>query len=163
MSIVHSPHERERHASQDSFVRAQQWVSELQTQGSAQIVIMVVGNKTDLAERRTVTKKEGEDYANANGLLFIETSAKTAENVNELFVAIGITIHASIYSFTHSFIYTNTSHIFTLFTHTHTHTRSSTSSPHSEEAAQECPRARQRRACPRGGGDGEGGGVCLLS
>ena len=117
MSIVHSPHERERHASQDSFVRAQQWVSELQTQGSAQIVIMVVGNKTDLAERRTVTKKEGEDYANANGLLFIETSAKTAENVNELFVAIGIATHSFIHSFIHRHIHFT--HLHSLHTHTH--------------------------------------------
>lgn len=54
------------------------------------IVIALAGNKADLSEgRRCVDYSEGEEYAEENGLLFMETSAKTAMNVNEIFVEIG--------------------------------------------------------------------------
>ena len=44
-----------------------------------------MGNKTDLAASREVRREEAQEYADANGMFYIETSAKTAENVNELF------------------------------------------------------------------------------
>jgi GTPase SAR1 family protein len=62
----------------------------LQRQGNPNIVIALAGNKLDLAEHRQVTSEEAQSYSDENGLLFMETSAKTAANVNELFVAIGI-------------------------------------------------------------------------
>ena len=49
------------------------------------VVIMLVGNKTDLADRRQVTTEEGAEKAKADGCLFIETSAKTGTNVKTLF------------------------------------------------------------------------------
>lgn len=49
------------------------------------MVIMLVGNKSDLGYRRRVTKEEGEEYAKKNGLLFIETSAKDDKGVTEAF------------------------------------------------------------------------------
>ena len=42
---------------------------------------MLIGNKSDLANKRAVSKEEGEAFAAKNGLTFLETSAKTAENV----------------------------------------------------------------------------------
>jgi len=74
--------------SKDSFDRAQNWVKELQRQGNPNIVIALAGNKLDLADHRQVTAEEAQVYSEENGLLFMETSAKTAMNVNELFVAI---------------------------------------------------------------------------
>lgn len=74
--------------SRDSFVKAQNWVRELQRQASANIVIALVGNKLDLASRRSVEYAEAKSYAEENNLLFMETSAKTAVNVNEVFTAI---------------------------------------------------------------------------
>ncbi|KAA8593099.1 hypothetical protein FQN60_018554, partial [Etheostoma spectabile] len=65
------------------------WVKELQRQASPNIVIALAGNKADLAERRLVEYEEAQTYAEDTGLLFMETSAKTAMNVNELFLAIG--------------------------------------------------------------------------
>lgn len=58
-------------------------------QASPNIVIALAGNKADLANSRTVDYEEAKQYADENGLLFMETSAKTAVNVNEIFLAIG--------------------------------------------------------------------------
>ena len=52
------------------------------------IVIALAGNKSDLANRRAVEFEEANGYAEENGLLFMETSAKNANNVNEIFLAI---------------------------------------------------------------------------
>ncbi|MEE6521917.1 hypothetical protein FKM82_020275, partial [Ascaphus truei] len=72
----------------ETFDRAKAWVKELQRQASPNIVIALAGNKFDLAEKRMVEYEEAQSYAEDTGLLFMETSAKTAMNVNELFLAI---------------------------------------------------------------------------
>jgi len=72
----------------DSFDRAKKWVKELQRQGNPNIVIALAGNKVDLASKRKIEIEDAQAYADENGILFMETSAKTAANVNELFVAI---------------------------------------------------------------------------
>lgn len=48
------------------------------------MVIMLIGNKCDLDARRQVSTDEGERFAKENGLIFMETSAKTAFNVEEV-------------------------------------------------------------------------------
>lgn len=75
--------------NQDTFGRAKNWVKELQRQASPNIVIALAGNKQDLANKRMVEFEEAQTYAEENGLLFMETSAKTATNVNQIFMAIG--------------------------------------------------------------------------
>ncbi|XP_058115488.1 ras-related protein RHN1-like isoform X2 [Magnolia sinica] len=75
-------------SSMDSFIRAKKWVEELHRQGNPSLVMVLVANKADLEEKRKVDTKEGELYAQENGLFFIETSAKTSQNVNELFYEI---------------------------------------------------------------------------
>lgn len=74
--------------NQDTFGRAKTWVKELQRQASPTIVIALAGNKQDLANKRMVEFEEAQSYADENGLLFMETSAKTALNVNDIFLAI---------------------------------------------------------------------------
>eukprot|EP01128_Nolandella_sp_AFSM9_P009528 TRINITY_DN612_c0_g1_i3.p1 TRINITY_DN612_c0_g1~~TRINITY_DN612_c0_g1_i3.p1 ORF type:complete len:216 (+),score=53.65 TRINITY_DN612_c0_g1_i3:45-650(+) len=74
--------------SADSFVRAQSWVNELQKKAGPDIVIALAGNKLDLASERQVTKAEAQAFSDEQGLLYMETSAKTAENVTELFIGI---------------------------------------------------------------------------
>ncbi|XP_031501264.1 ras-related protein RABF2b-like isoform X3 [Nymphaea colorata] len=71
-----------------SFTRAKKWVQELQVQGNPGMVVALAGNKADLLEQRRVNTEEGQAYAQENGLFFIETSAKTATNVNEIFYEI---------------------------------------------------------------------------
>lgn len=72
----------------DTFARAKNWVKELFRQASPNIVIALAGNKADLSSKRVVDFEDASAYAEDNGLLFMETSAKTAQNVNELMVAI---------------------------------------------------------------------------
>ncbi|CAN6487283.1 unnamed protein product [Victoria cruziana] len=71
--------------SVDTFHKAQYWVKELQKHGSPEIVMALVGNKADLHENRAVTVEDAVQYAEKNGMFFIETSAKTADNINQLF------------------------------------------------------------------------------
>uniref|UniRef100_A0A453STW2 Ras-related protein RHN1 n=3 Tax=Aegilops tauschii subsp. strangulata TaxID=200361 RepID=A0A453STW2_AEGTS len=71
--------------STDSYIRAKRWVDELQRQGNPHLVMALVGNKVDLEKRRKVGTQEALEYAERNGLFFLETSAKTAQNVGELF------------------------------------------------------------------------------
>ncbi|XP_045151947.1 ras-related protein Rab-17 isoform X1 [Echinops telfairi] len=64
-------------ASKESFLRAQQWLRDLEGELlPSEVVVMLVGNKTDLTEEREVTSEEGKAFAESKGLLFAETSAK---------------------------------------------------------------------------------------
>ena len=49
------------------------------------VIIVLVGNKTDLGDKREVTMAQGEEEAKRNGLMFVETSAKAGHNVKALF------------------------------------------------------------------------------
>eukprot|EP00891_Asterochloris_glomerata_P006442 jgi/Astpho2/6442/Aster-08287 len=71
--------------SSESFKKAQDWVKELQRQGTPNMVISLVGNKADLESARQVTQDEAKSYAEENGLFFWETSAKSNSHVSELF------------------------------------------------------------------------------
>ncbi|XP_031116350.1 ras-related protein RHN1-like [Ipomoea triloba] len=72
----------------DSFERSKKWVQELQKQGNPNMVVALAGNKADLEDKRKVTAEEARLYAEENGLFFMETSAKTALNVNDIFYEI---------------------------------------------------------------------------
>lgn len=74
--------------SSSSFERAQKWMTELFEKATPGIVIALCGNKIDL-ENRQVSKEEAEEYANKVGCLYMEVSAKTNENIDELFNQIG--------------------------------------------------------------------------
>lgn len=75
--------------SHPSLLKAKAWTEELRRQAD-QIIICLAGNKLDLAStQRAVTKEEAEKYAEEEGLIHCEVSAKTGEGVQELFVAIG--------------------------------------------------------------------------
>jgi len=72
--------------SRSSFNRAESWVKELQTQGNKDAVIALAGNKVDRADDRQVSQEDAERFASANGIFYMETSAKENINVKELFM-----------------------------------------------------------------------------
>ncbi|XP_042043258.1 ras-related protein RABF2b-like [Salvia splendens] len=74
--------------NQASFDRAKKWVEELKAQGNPNMVMALAGNKSDLLDAKKVESEEAQTYAQANGLFFMETSAKTATNVNDIFYEI---------------------------------------------------------------------------
>lgn len=75
--------------SRESFLGAQTWVAELKRKGDPDCVVGLAGNKLDLVTSdpslRQVDADEAHAYAASQGLFFIETSAKSAANVNRLF------------------------------------------------------------------------------
>jgi Ras-related protein Rab-5C len=64
-------------------------VKELQRQANPNIVIALVGNKLDLQGSREVEAQHAKSYAEEEKLLFLEASAKTGENVVEIFTEVG--------------------------------------------------------------------------
>lgn len=74
--------------NKDSFNGAKSWVKELQRRGDPNVVIALAGNKADLESRRKVEFEEAQAYAEENGLLHLETSARNSTNVKDLFVEI---------------------------------------------------------------------------
>jgi len=74
--------------NKNSFEKAKDWVKELQQQGDPNVVVAFVGNKLDMENSSKVSSEDASAYAEENGLFFIETSAKAATNVSELFMKI---------------------------------------------------------------------------
>ncbi|KAI5899170.1 ras-domain-containing protein [Schizophyllum commune H4-8] len=68
-----------------SYENVQRWLKELRDHADSNIVIMLVGNKSDLKHLRAVPTDEARAFAAENGLSFIETSALDASNVDSAF------------------------------------------------------------------------------
>jgi len=75
--------------NKESFNGAKSWVEELQGRDDRNIVIALVGNKTDLPQSlRMVEMEDARAYSEENDIMHLETSAKNANNVKELFFEI---------------------------------------------------------------------------
>ena len=68
-----------------SFQNTRKWIDDVRSERGNDVIIVLVGNKTDLNDKREVTTQQGEDEAKTNNLMFIETSAKVGHNVKNLF------------------------------------------------------------------------------
>jgi len=82
--------------SRESFNALSNWLTDARTLASPAIVILLVGNKKDLEDEREVTFLEASRFAQENDLVFVETSAKSGENVEEAFLKCSKTILAKI-------------------------------------------------------------------
>lgn len=69
----------------NSFHQTSKWIDDVRTERGSDVLIMLVGNKTDLSDKRQVTTEEGEKKAKELNVMFIETSAKAGYNVKQLF------------------------------------------------------------------------------
>lgn len=80
----------------DTFNHLTTWLDDARQHSNSNMVIMLIGNKTDQESKRAVTKEEGEQFAMDHGLIFMETSAKTSTNVEEAFIQTAKEIYEKI-------------------------------------------------------------------
>ena len=73
--------------NEDSFNNLEYWLNEIRTKANPDINIFLIGNKCDLEAQRKVSKELGQDFSENNKFqLFMETSAKTGFNAQNLFI-----------------------------------------------------------------------------
>jgi GTPase SAR1 family protein len=72
--------------SQESFNSIDRWLKQIRTLAHRKIVIILVGNKSDMKSERQVSTEKGETFAAEHDLLFAEVSALSGENIPEVFV-----------------------------------------------------------------------------
>lgn len=72
-------------ANRQSFLNTSKWIEEVRTERGSDVIIVLVGNKTDLVDKRQVSIEEGDNKARDFGVIFIETSAKAGFNIKPLF------------------------------------------------------------------------------
>ena len=68
-----------------SFDNVQNWIKDVITNSPKTVLIILIGNKIDLVDKRKVTFDEGQEFAINQGIIFMETSAKTGDGVEEIF------------------------------------------------------------------------------
>jgi GTPase SAR1 family protein len=71
-------------ADANSFHQTSKWIDDVRTERGSDVIIMLVGNKTDLSDKRQVSTEEGERKAKELNVMFIETSAKAGYNVKQV-------------------------------------------------------------------------------
>ncbi|XP_048566724.1 ras-related protein RABD2a-like [Triticum urartu] len=77
---------------QDSFNNVKQWLNEIDRYGSENVNKLLVGNKSDLIDKRVVSYETAKAFADEIGIPFMETSAKNALNVEQAFMAMSASI-----------------------------------------------------------------------
>ncbi|OAY32152.1 ras-related protein RABA6b [Manihot esculenta] len=76
-----------------TFENVGKWLNEIKEFGKADMVIVLVGNKSDLGNSRQIGEEEAMNFAEAQGLCFMETSALEKKNVDEAFLEMIFKIH----------------------------------------------------------------------
>jgi Ras-related protein Rab-11A/Ras-related protein Rab-11B len=72
-------------SKETTFENVERWLKELRDHADANIVIMLVGNKSDLRHIRAVEQETAKQFANTHNLAFIETSALDSTGVETAF------------------------------------------------------------------------------
>ena len=74
--------------NRESFTQLSSFIQETSSCASQNLVLILVGNKSDLDASREIPKDEAQNFASEHGLIYIETSAKTSENVDVCFTTL---------------------------------------------------------------------------
>ncbi|GJN30888.1 hypothetical protein PR202_gb19233 [Eleusine coracana subsp. coracana] len=70
----------------ETFDHVERWLKEAEELAPANLTVVLVGNKCDLSHKRSVSLEEGQEFADKHGLIFMESSAKSNQNVEEVMV-----------------------------------------------------------------------------
>ena len=73
-------------SNKDSFKNVLNWIEDCKVFSPKNILLVLIGNKCDLEEKRQVSIEEGKKVAEENDMIFVETSAKDNININEVFL-----------------------------------------------------------------------------
>ena len=73
-------------SNRETFEHISNWVEDCKAQSPKTVFMVLVGNKSDLQDKRQVNYKEGQELAERFQMLFFETSAKDGNNVEEIFL-----------------------------------------------------------------------------
>lgn len=72
--------------NRETFTSLQNWLTDIKTHAESNVGIIVCANKIDLEDQRQVPTEDGQTWAQKNGFRFLETSAKSAINVEDAFM-----------------------------------------------------------------------------
>jgi len=75
-----------------SFLSTSKWIEDVRSERGNDVIIVLVGNKADLSEKRQVTLEEATAKSTELNILFMETSAKAGHNVKSLFKKIAMSL-----------------------------------------------------------------------
>ncbi|KAJ1796206.1 GTPase Ryh1 [Coemansia sp. RSA 2399] len=78
--------------NRESFVQTTKWIEDVRAERGDEVIIVLVGNKTDLNDARQVSTEEGEKKSRDFNVMFMETSAKAGHNVKALFKNIALAL-----------------------------------------------------------------------
>ena len=84
----------------ESFENLENWMKEIRTNSNPDIKVFLIGNKIDLIEQRKITTEEGEAYSKQNKFdKFLEASAKTGVNAQQIFIDAAKLLYDEYYSY----------------------------------------------------------------
>ncbi|OEH76258.1 hypothetical protein cyc_06803 [Cyclospora cayetanensis] len=84
----------------ESFANVKNWMLEIERYAMEGVSKLLVGNKSDLTAKKVVSYEEGKELADSCNIRFIETSAKSAQNVEEAFHIMASEIKARVQELT---------------------------------------------------------------
>ena len=70
---------------EESFEHIQSWIKDCKELAPRTVLLVLIGNKTDLEDQRQITKERGEKLAKENNMIFLETSALNGNGIKEAF------------------------------------------------------------------------------
>jgi small GTP-binding protein len=82
--------------ARESFGNIEVWLKDLREVARNDVVVVLIGNKADLVDRRQISKEEAQAFAEKNRMLYFETSALTGEGILDAVTACVLQIEKSV-------------------------------------------------------------------